>query len=143
MSELITIKVYDDYISASITKDRLEHEGVFCFLKDEQTITMNWLWSQALGGIKLQVRQEDVDRALAIIKLDTEHYEQQQVQPAYDENLSGQLDPNNKVCINCGSHNTKQSGYEKGIAYSALLVLGFPVGVKSDKWHCFHCGKDF
>lgn len=143
MNELVTVKVFDDYISANIFKDRLEYEGIYCFIKDEQTLTMNWLWSQALGGIKLQVRQEDVEKAVAILEVDEANYELQQEQPAYDEHLSGQLDPNNKVCIYCGSHNTKQTGYEKGIAYSALLVLGFPVGVKSDKWHCFHCGKDF
>ena len=143
MSELITVKVFTDYITASIFKDRLEQEGIYCFIKDEQTLTMNWLWTQALGGIKLQVREEDVSKAVSIMEMDEAAYEQQQEQPAFDENLTGQLNPDNKVCIHCGSQNTNQVGYDKSIAYTALLALGFPVGVKSDKWHCFHCGADF
>ena len=63
-----TLKTFDNLIEAYLLKSKLENEGIFCFLKDEYQISLNPLYSQALGGIKLQVRQDDWNDALIILK---------------------------------------------------------------------------
>ncbi|MGZ3929371.1 MAG: putative signal transducing protein [Mucilaginibacter sp.] len=51
-----------------IIKGRLESEGIQCFLKDELTVQAYNLYSNAVGGVKLQVLQADVEKASAILK---------------------------------------------------------------------------
>lgn len=143
MSQLTTIRTFDNYIHAHIVKGRLEEEGIQVFIKDEQTVTLYWIYSNAIGGIKLQVLQEDEAKALALLAAMDEEYEQDTDQAAYQNEDRSQLDPNNKICIYCGSKNTKAEQYDKKWAYSIMLFLGFPLAVKSEKWHCFNCAKNF
>lgn len=143
MNELVTLEVYDNYVSAHIVKSRLEHEGIMSYIKDEQTVTMNWMWSNAIGGIKLQVLKSDEARARELLAADEVVYEASIEHDAYRTEDKSQFDPNNKICIYCGSKNTKAETYRKDWAYTFMLLLGFPIAVKSDKWHCFNCSKKF
>ena len=63
-----------------VIKGRLENEGIPAFAKDEHTVTVNPLYGGALGGIKLQVREEDVADAQRILA-DTGYVQPQLVQP--------------------------------------------------------------
>ena len=46
----------------------LEAEGIYCFLKDENSVIMMPYLADAIGGVKLQVREEDVVQAVEILK---------------------------------------------------------------------------
>lgn len=144
MADLVTIKSFDTYIPAQILKSRLEAEGVKCFLKDEQSVTMYWFFSNALGGVKLQVFEHDKNFAEKLIESIENDVQDESNTPGFldDENLD-QLDPNNRLCIHCGSKNTRKYDYSKRSAALSILLLGFPLLFRSDKWHCFHCGEDF
>jgi len=50
-----------------IIKGRLESEGIQCFVKDELTVQAYNLYSNAVGGVKLQVQKQDVERAVEIL----------------------------------------------------------------------------
>lgn len=50
-----------------IIKGRLESEGIQCFVKDELTVQAYNLYSNAVGGVKLQVPEEDVEQAREIL----------------------------------------------------------------------------
>lgn len=141
--DLVTIAQYTDYLSAHILKSRLEDEGIHCVLKDEHTVTMNWMWSNALGGIKVLVLEKDAELATQIMTADKEALAKQQDTDAFlDEDISP-LDPQNRICIYCGSKNTKKLTINKTWAYTAMLFLGFPIKVNKEQCHCFHCGKTF
>ncbi len=60
-----------------------------------------------------------------------------------DNEALDQLDPANRICIHCGSKNTRKNDYQKRAAAWGMLLLGFPLLFRSEKWHCFHCGEDF
>lgn len=71
--ELITIKTFDNYFSANITLTRLQADGFECYLKDEHTVTIDPILSNAIGGIKLVVKKEDevaANKMLAAYHLD-------------------------------------------------------------------------
>ncbi len=51
-----------------VVKGRLEADGIECFVRDEHTITAIPVYDIALGGIKLQVREQDVEAAKEILK---------------------------------------------------------------------------
>ena len=66
---LIILRRYRDLPQAFVEKSVLEDAGIACFLQDDNVIRMDWLWSNAMGGIKLMVRQEDAGDADRILNL--------------------------------------------------------------------------
>ena len=65
--KLITVRSYDDYISAHIIMCRLSEENINCFLKDEHSVTIGPFLSNMIGGIKLMVPEPQVERALDLL----------------------------------------------------------------------------
>jgi len=45
----------------------LEDADILCFLEDENVVRMDWLWSNAMGGIKLVVRKKDAEEAAKLL----------------------------------------------------------------------------
>lgn len=65
--EMITIKTFDNYFTANIILGRLRDAGVTCYLKDEYTVTIDPILSNAIGGIKLIVREAEGKAALKLL----------------------------------------------------------------------------
>ena len=63
MENKTTIATFDTIIDAHIAMGRLQAEGIACALMDEHLVQTDMLYSPALGGIKLQVAEQDADRA--------------------------------------------------------------------------------
>ncbi|MBL0233994.1 MAG: DUF2007 domain-containing protein [Chitinophagaceae bacterium] len=62
----IRIRAYDNYIPAHIDMGRLRSEGIECFLADENTVTIDPFLTYAVGGIKLMVPEQELEKALQI-----------------------------------------------------------------------------
>jgi hypothetical protein len=61
--KLVVIAEYRDLPQAGLAQSTLEANGVQCFLENQYMVGVNWLYSTALGGIKLKVHSRDVSRA--------------------------------------------------------------------------------
>ncbi|HKP32467.1 MAG TPA: DUF2007 domain-containing protein [Chitinophagaceae bacterium] len=59
---MVQVRSFDNYIYANILLSRLKDEGINCYLKDENTITIDPLLSPAIGGMKLMVHPSEVTR---------------------------------------------------------------------------------
>lgn len=68
--KLVTVARFDLMPLAHIAKGRLEAEGIPCSLMDENLVQTDWLYSIAVGGIKLQVDEEFAARAHVILATD-------------------------------------------------------------------------
>ncbi len=68
MDELVTIKVYSYQYELAVIRGRLEVEGIESFVQDELIVQTNPLYSNLVGGIKLQVRHKDVEISLRILQ---------------------------------------------------------------------------
>src|SRR5205823_5016382 len=66
--ELVTVKSLDNYFSANILLTRLQAEGIECYLKDENTVTIDPMLSNAIGGIKVVVKKEDEALVIKLIR---------------------------------------------------------------------------
>jgi hypothetical protein len=84
--DLVTVKTFDNYFSANITLTRLQAQGIECYLKDENTVTIDPMLSNAIGGIKLVVKSE----AAASVKKILDGYQLEYLLSA--------------TCPNCGSN---------------------------------------
>ena len=65
--KLVTVGTFDMPTEAHLAKGLLEANGLETFLADELTVGVAWHLSNALGGIKLQVPETDVERATGIL----------------------------------------------------------------------------
>lgn len=63
----IVLRRYRDMPRAFVEKSVLEDAGIDCFLQDDNVVRMDWLWSNAMGGIKLVVRTRDAEEAEKIL----------------------------------------------------------------------------
>lgn len=66
--KLVTFARFDLAGQAHIAKNALEAVGIKSVLADEQTVAMDWLLSNAIGGIKVQVLEEDAERAVTALE---------------------------------------------------------------------------
>ena len=68
MDPFITVATFTYPHEAAILKGRLESEGIECFLRDELTVQVYNFYSNAIGGVKLQVRRADVSLVYRILE---------------------------------------------------------------------------
>ncbi len=71
---MVTVRNYNNYFSANIILARLQQEGIPCYLKDEHSATIYPVFSNAIGGIKLEVAPANVAAALELLKQYDEEY---------------------------------------------------------------------
>ena len=68
MSKWITVLTVSYPQQLWVIRTKLESEDIECFIKDELTVQSYNLYSNAVGGVKLQVIEEDVERARKILE---------------------------------------------------------------------------
>ena len=66
--KFVTVFTYTYVYEGAILRSRLESEGITCFVKDELMAQVNPFYSNAIGGIELQVLESDLPRAVEILK---------------------------------------------------------------------------
>jgi hypothetical protein len=138
MDTLVTVRTFTYAHEAGLAKSLLESEGIFCFLKDELTIQANPFYSNALGGVKLQVRAEDAHAAVDILK------RAGYMDPEPDKTItikreSGEI----SECPACESEEISLIRKpSKPLFGLSLALLGFPLTTFSSMYHCWNCGRD-
>jgi hypothetical protein len=65
--DLVTLTRCDQLIAAQLLCGRLDAEGIECFIPDEHMANQTWHLSRAIGGVRVQVRQMDLERAQLIL----------------------------------------------------------------------------
>ncbi|HBR30125.1 MAG TPA: hypothetical protein DD789_11905 [Firmicutes bacterium] len=110
-------------LDANLAKSRLEADGIRCYFFDEMTITMYWLYSNALHGVKLYVKADDLERAYEILN---------------DENEI-ELETDDR-CPKCNLANIYYENVDQRWLYLSWLLLGIPLPFFHDRWTCRDCG---
>ncbi len=67
MQNLVTVGVFQFVAEAELMQSSLEDQGIPAYLANEHIISMDWLLSAAVGGVKLQVAREDAEEATRIV----------------------------------------------------------------------------
>lgn len=65
--KLVALRRFRDLPGALVAKGLLDSAGIKCFLSDENTVRMDWMWSNALGGVRLWVREDDLPESAALL----------------------------------------------------------------------------
>lgn len=125
----VTLTSFSTPLEAHMMRGRLEAEGIAVQIADEHLINADWLMSQALGGVKLQVDAADLARAEALLgELAAAEFEWEQ-EPSPEP-----------VCPHCGS---TEIGEQKTLWRLAMLLFFLehvPLPAGRGRWQCRHCG---
>ncbi len=130
---IVTIATYSHPPEAYIVKGRLESEGIWSYVADAETVTMNWLYSNAIGGVKLQVREADAEKVQEILNTEPEAIE-------WDEEEFEDEEYEEIVCPICQSKNTDYERYVTKLVFLSWLLLSVPLPFMKRKWKCQDCG---
>lgn len=112
-------KPEEAYLAASL----LEANGIEAAIWDADTVNLYWLYSNAIGGVKVAVPEEDAVRAREVLDLP----------PAETGFL---------VCPHCGSDHVhvRELGLWTALA---MVFLNLLIPGKSRMVDCLDCGKSF
>jgi DNA-directed RNA polymerase subunit RPC12/RpoP len=132
-NSLVVYKTYHDPMAANIELGVLRSCNIFCCLADENLITVNPFYTQALGGIKLQVRACDVQQVTEIL-----HARHQDAASAMAESEAEAT-----RCPHCGSGNTHEvEPQEKSGTLTKIAHALYPPIPQQD-YCCEDCGRAF
>ncbi len=125
---------------AHMIQGYLSSEGIESILKDELTTQVNNFYSNALGGVKVMVRDEDYETTLQLLEkggyLHPE--EPQKVEVVYRTGAT----PANQ-CPFCHSEHIGKKKIPDVLMAIVSIVFGqiFPIFRRAN--HCYDCGKEW
>ena len=124
------IRRYRDLPVAVVERSILDSAGIEGFLADDIIIRLDWLISNALGGIKLWVRGSEATEARELLTAGIpETFE-----------VQGVGEYRQPKCPKCGSLDVSFEELNRKIAHVGLLLLGIPIPVAKRGWNCHACG---
>jgi hypothetical protein len=123
------LRICRDLPDALLFKSILDSADIECFLVDDATVRMDWLWSNAIGGIKPCTRQADFGAASNMLE--------QRIQNAFS--VEGPEEYVQPRCPKCRSLDISFTGLNKPLSYASILA-GVPIPVPSSIWECESCG---
>lgn len=121
----VTVDRFFHPTDAHIAAGRVESEGIPVYLLGINHASVNWLMSNALGGIRLQVPGQFAQQAREILA---------DLPPAED------TEP---VCPACGSSDTSAVTTSRKIAFLAIHLFSLPLPWQRDRRHCHSCGEEW
>ena len=111
-------KPEEAYLIASL----LEGNGITVNVRDAETVSNYWMYSNAIGGVKIEVPEPEEEKAKEILNLPKEPI--------------GML-----ACPRCGSGNVKIR--EMNILTAISVALGIMIPFASKKVDCMACKESF
>ncbi|PZR29521.1 MAG: DUF2007 domain-containing protein [Citrobacter freundii] len=124
--KFVPIRSYDNYVPAHIDMGLLKEEGIDSWLKDEHSVTVNPVLTNAVGGIKLMVAALQAEQADSIL-------------------TRNQRD--RQVCPRCGSKEflTKEIVSEPSSWLESIVAffIGKSFLGKENVYYCLECNLEF
>ena len=125
----VTVRAFRDLPEAQLAKTILESANIKCFLADENLVRMDWFLSNAIGGVRLWVNEENYEAARTL--LDTEIPQEFEV-----EGVGEYKQPR---CPKCESVDISFQELNKPLTYLAFLI-NLAIPFKRRRWKCNCCG---
>ena len=130
--QLFLLRRFRDLPEALVFDSVLNSASIECFLVDENTIRMDWFWSNLLGGIKLCVRKADAETASSLLD--------QGVAEKFEVDEVGEYQQ--PRCPHCQSLEVSFQGLNRPVDYTRAL-LGGPLPLHRSLWECDSCGHQW
>lgn len=130
MSDLVKFKFYETALEANRDKQILAENGINSFIANEQLIQSDWLLSQAVGGIQLQVFEEDLYNAEKTL---TDYKENEKFALEVEHTIENSAF--DFVCPKCGSNHIYRD--DSSTSFFGISLLS------SHRFVCYYCENQF
>jgi predicted RNA-binding Zn-ribbon protein involved in translation (DUF1610 family) len=127
---VVVVERFRDVADAELANSALEAAGIQSFLADANVVGVVWTYSNAVGGIRLMVADEDLEAARSILQTDQSgELELSEAERAVSDR-----------CPTCGSLDIV---VEKGSRKTAALMLWtiLPLWIWRTRARCRNCGN--
>lgn len=136
---LVTIATFSFPHEAHLAKARLDAMGIPSFIADEHTINMQWLYSNAMGGVRLQVPREFAEQAHRALTEPVEIIPTPELDPEPEAEEKAEAEPG--ACPYCGGALGDPCTEGKRPAFLTWLLAGLPLWPVKQVRKCTACGK--
>lgn len=116
-----TVARFREPYQAHLARGVLESAEIDAYVLDDHLVGTNWLYSSALGGVRLYVDDENEAAALEILNSEVE-----------------EPDDDDEPCPACGSTELEVSRYSLWSIIPALLTTA-PLFFPRRSWRCKRC----
>ncbi len=132
---LTTVMVCRDVLDAQVALGKLESEGIECSLANENLVGVAWTYSNAVGGVEVQVPVEQAAAALAALSRD---------ESGLTAEIGEEMDPPQlpELCPNCGSEDLAVVRRQR-YAAAAMLLVPLPLFFFGTRIKCRACGSEW
>lgn len=138
MPIFVTVASFISPWDAHIAKGLLESEGIPVVIRNEHHVSVNWTLSNALGGVLLQVTEENANRAQKVLESVHTGEPKQAIKQQFPDMVEN-------VCPQCTSLNIK-SRFPIGTIILLVFTLGF-TGIifppRRKNHTCLECGSEW
>ena len=121
---MITVASFSKPEEAHLLRMRLEAGGVPAYIQNENLVQVDWLYSNAIGGVRVQIADDDLEDARSILDA-----------PVFIDELT-----ETAQCPNCSSTDVFEYNLYRRLSFLSVLLLWFPLPVGKDTNKCGECG---
>jgi hypothetical protein len=134
---LVVVRSFSLPHEAHLARSVLEAAGIDAVIADEHIVAADWLYSNAVGGVKVLVRAADADTARSV--LDTP------AQTPDDVHQPAEVPPETDVtrCARCGAEDIAFESRGRRVAVLSWLLAGIPLFPVRRRLKCGRCGHRF
>ncbi|MGQ7868365.1 putative signal transducing protein [Sunxiuqinia sp. sy24] len=136
-----TLMVFTYPHEAHVAQSFLKSEGIDCVLVDEMTVQVHNFYSNAIGGIKLQVRESAYAEGLKILKkgayAPSESISQEVVRLSKADHFD------REHCPFCQSANISINRKPKVLMVVVFVISGILFPFLKRSYTCFDCGRQW
>ena len=125
---MITVATFSKPEEAHLFRMRLEAAGIPAFVQDESLVQLDWFLSNAVGGVRVQIADGDVEAAREFLAADAP---------------PPSPDAEDVVCPACGSHQTAPDEWPRRLFFLGLLVFLVPLFFIRPRWRRATCHHVF
>ncbi len=127
---------------AHLAKGYLESNGIETFMENEMTVQANNIWSNAVGGVKLLVKDTDYEQGLLLLK-SVGYIKEDGTKPDKPKVVHISMETDKKVCPFCKSDNIGRKKKFSAFMLPFSFIFGVIFPLYKLTYTCFDCGKEW
>jgi hypothetical protein len=125
---MITVGTFTTPEEAHLLRSQLESAGIPAYLHSEYAVQNEWLGSNLIGGVRVQISELDLEIA-------REFFAAEMIDPP----PAAETIP----CPACGSGSTGPDPLPRHVGIFTLLIFHIPWPFIRRRWRCTDCGHRF
>lgn len=132
-TSFVTVASFETAPAAWIHRNYLVQNGLSAIVTDEHTVNTYWLYSNAIGGVKVQIPFSDMPNYRLISGAPP-------IEPVVSDPPGTSDARRQTLCPECDSIEISIEKWPKRLIFLVWLLFGFPIPIYSPRLRCSECG---